>query len=224
MRVTVVVCLTPPPLPVTVMLYVPGTASRNTLTVIVEVPEPGAGIVAGLKVAVTPGGVPEADKLMALLKPPLIVVVMVEVPAPFWPMTSEDGPAEMVKLPAAAAGIANTRRIRKETTKTALLLRITDSKSRLPGKCNADGGWTSGQKDSTSLLPATHKVEAKVKVNGEDCKPFGGTPRTKVTRCGLLNSALAYSAWLSQCRMFSRNWRSLLSGRFMPNLIPRGST
>ena len=51
-----------------------------TAMVIVEVPEPGAGIVVGLKLTVVPEGTPEADKAMALLKPPLTVVVMVEVP------------------------------------------------------------------------------------------------------------------------------------------------
>ena len=48
--------------------------------VMVELPEPGAGIVCGLKLTVVPDGMPEADRLMALLKPPLMVVVMVEVP------------------------------------------------------------------------------------------------------------------------------------------------
>jgi len=48
--------------------------------VIVELPEPGAAIVCGLKLTVVPDGTPEADKLMALLKPPLMVVVIVDVP------------------------------------------------------------------------------------------------------------------------------------------------
>jgi hypothetical protein len=46
----------------------------------VELPEPGAGMVVGLKLAVVFEGKPEADKLMELLKPPLTVVVRVEVP------------------------------------------------------------------------------------------------------------------------------------------------
>ena len=50
------------------------------MIVIVELPEPGAGIVCGLKVTVMPDGAPEADKLIALLKPPLMVVVIVDVP------------------------------------------------------------------------------------------------------------------------------------------------
>ena len=46
----------------------------------VEVPAPGAGMTWGLKLTATPEGIPEADKLMELLNPPLIVVVIVDVP------------------------------------------------------------------------------------------------------------------------------------------------
>jgi hypothetical protein len=48
--------------------------------VIVELPEPGAGIVPGLKLTVVPVGMPVADKLIGLLKPPLMLVVIVDVP------------------------------------------------------------------------------------------------------------------------------------------------
>jgi hypothetical protein len=48
--------------------------------VIVELPPPGAAMVLGLKLTVVPLGAPEAVRLIALLKPPLTVVVMVEVP------------------------------------------------------------------------------------------------------------------------------------------------
>jgi hypothetical protein len=48
--------------------------------VIVELLLPGAGIGLGLKLTVVPDGAPEADSAMALLKPPLMVVVMVDVP------------------------------------------------------------------------------------------------------------------------------------------------
>jgi hypothetical protein len=51
-----------------------------TAIAIVELPPPGAGIVLGLKLTVVPLGAPDADRLIALLKPPLMVVVMVEVP------------------------------------------------------------------------------------------------------------------------------------------------
>lgn len=45
-----------------------------------EEPEPGAGILVGLKAALTPKGRPLAVKEMELLKPPEMVVVMVEFP------------------------------------------------------------------------------------------------------------------------------------------------
>ena len=79
----------------------PTTVLDPTVIVIVELPPPGAAIVLGLKLTVVPLGAPEADKLIALLKPPLTVVVMVEVP--WLPCTtlSEAGAAERVKLGAA---------------------------------------------------------------------------------------------------------------------------
>src|SRR3974377_1191411 len=64
----------------------------------VEVPAPGAGIGSGLKLTVVPEGTPEADRLMALLKPPLMVVVMVEVPWLPWATLREAGEAEIVKF------------------------------------------------------------------------------------------------------------------------------
>ena len=78
--VTVVVRWSPPPLPVTVMGYVPTGVLAPTVMVIAEVPDPGAGIVDGLKLTVVPDGIPDADKVMAPLKPPLIVLVIVDVP------------------------------------------------------------------------------------------------------------------------------------------------
>jgi hypothetical protein len=48
--------------------------------VMVELPEPGAAMVCGLKLTVVPEGTPEADRLTALLKPPLTVVVIFDVP------------------------------------------------------------------------------------------------------------------------------------------------
>ena len=69
-----------------------------TVMVIVELPEPGAGIGLGLKLTVVPDGTPEADKLMELLKPPLMAVVIVDVPwLPCWTL-SDAGEAEIVKL------------------------------------------------------------------------------------------------------------------------------
>jgi hypothetical protein len=45
-----------------------------------ELPPPGAGIVLGLKETVVPEGIPEADRAIALLKPLLTAVVMIDVP------------------------------------------------------------------------------------------------------------------------------------------------
>ena len=70
-----------------------------TVMVIVELPEPGAGIGFGLKLAVVPEGNPEADKAIELLKPPLITVVIVEVPWLPCAIVTEDGEAERVKVP-----------------------------------------------------------------------------------------------------------------------------
>src|SRR5271166_3131866 len=78
--VTVVFCWTPPPLPVTVMGYVPTGVLAPIVIVIVEPPEPGAGIGFGLKLTVVPEGIPDADRLIELLKPPLMAAVIVEVP------------------------------------------------------------------------------------------------------------------------------------------------
>src|SRR5208337_4383638 len=73
-RVTLAFCWIPPPLPVTVMGYVPTAVLLPTVMVMVELPAPGAGIVLGLKLTVVPEGTPDAVRLIALLKPPLMVV------------------------------------------------------------------------------------------------------------------------------------------------------
>ncbi len=62
------------------MGYVPVGVFAPTVMVMLELPEPGAGIICGLKVTVVPDGMPEANRLMGPLKPPLIVEVMVELP------------------------------------------------------------------------------------------------------------------------------------------------
>ena len=78
--VTVVLRWRPPPLPVTVIGYVPNAVLLDTVMVMVELPDPGAAIVCGLKLTPTPEGIPEAERLIELLKPPLTVVVIVDVP------------------------------------------------------------------------------------------------------------------------------------------------
>ena len=74
--VTVVVCVTPPPVAVTVMGWLPAGAFAGTATVMVEVPEPGAGIGLGLKVT----NLRLEDKVIAESNPPDTVVVRVVVP------------------------------------------------------------------------------------------------------------------------------------------------
>jgi hypothetical protein len=64
----------------------------------VELPAPGAGIVLGLKLTVVPVGAPVADRLIALLNPPLTVVVIVEVPGLPCAILRELGDAEIVKV------------------------------------------------------------------------------------------------------------------------------
>jgi hypothetical protein len=66
--------------------------------VIAELPLPGAAIGLGVKLTVVPAGTPAADKLIALSKPPLMVVLMVD--DPWFPCTTLNpaGEAEMVKL------------------------------------------------------------------------------------------------------------------------------
>ena len=95
---TVAVCMIPPPVPVTVIGYVPAVVVEATVMVMLDVPEPGAGTDVGLKLTVTPVGWPLADKAIAELKPPEMAVVIVDVPLLPCTTETEVGAAEMVKL------------------------------------------------------------------------------------------------------------------------------
>ena len=80
---TVVVWVTPPPVAVMVTLDVPAVAVLLAVNVRLEFPLPGAAMDAGLKLAVTPAGRPEAERLTAELNPPEPVVetvVLAELP------------------------------------------------------------------------------------------------------------------------------------------------
>ena len=104
-RETVVVSTVLPVVPVTLMLYVPATVDEATVSVMVEVPAPVIEV--GLKPTVTPVGWPVADKEMAESKPPVTVLVIVEVPALPCATETEAGEAERLKpgvdeLPASA--------------------------------------------------------------------------------------------------------------------------
>lgn len=62
------------------MVEVPAAAVEATVSVSLDVPDPGAAIDAGLKLAVTPVGNPDAASAIAELNPPETAVVMVELP------------------------------------------------------------------------------------------------------------------------------------------------
>ena len=76
---TVVLCESPPPLALIVIVDVPVAAVLLAVKVSVELPEPGAAIDVGLNAAVTPEGSPLAESDMAELKPPETVVETVVV-------------------------------------------------------------------------------------------------------------------------------------------------
>lgn len=88
----------PPPVPVIVIVRVPGVALLLTVTVKVDVPEPGVAIELGLKFTVTRDPCPLADRPTAELKPPEMVVVMVEWPELPRATLRDEGDALMVKL------------------------------------------------------------------------------------------------------------------------------
>ena len=72
--------VTPPPLAVRVMAWLPRVAVELTLTVMVETPAPGFGRGFGLKVTVFPFPSPEAERVIAELKPPKTAVWINELP------------------------------------------------------------------------------------------------------------------------------------------------
>ena len=89
------------------MGYVPAAVLDPTVMVIVELPEPGAGIGFGLKLTVVPDGTPDVDRMTALLNPPLTAVVIVDIP--WFPciILSEAGAAEIVKRGSCAGDTVN---------------------------------------------------------------------------------------------------------------------
>ena len=69
-----------------------------TVTVMLELPEPGAEMVAGLKLTVTPEGMPDAESAIELLKPFSAVVVIVEDPWLPSATDNDEGDAEILKV------------------------------------------------------------------------------------------------------------------------------
>jgi hypothetical protein len=88
----------PPPVPVIVIEYVPVVAEELALNVSVDVPEPGAAMLEGLNVAVTPDGMPEAESATAELKLPLMVEETLAEPVPPCARLTLDGEAESEKF------------------------------------------------------------------------------------------------------------------------------
>ena len=98
-REIVVVLVTPPPVPVIVMVKVPVVAPEVTLIIIAAVPAPGAGIVEGLNATLTPVGTPEAVNATAELNPPETVVVILAWPCAPRATDTLAGAAAIVKVP-----------------------------------------------------------------------------------------------------------------------------
>ena len=94
----VVVVVTPPPLPVMVIVKVPVVAVLDTLIRMEAVPEPPT-MELGTKATVTPAGCPEADKAIVELKPPEGVAVILTAPRPPRATLTFLGFAARVKLP-----------------------------------------------------------------------------------------------------------------------------
>lgn len=91
---TVVFAVFPPPDAVIVMVRLPIAARLPAVTVIVEVLDPGAAILLGLKETLLLPPSPEADKLTAELKLPVIVVVTVTFPDELLATVIDPGDAE----------------------------------------------------------------------------------------------------------------------------------
>ena len=103
----VAVCVLPPPVPLTVTEYVPTGVAAPALSVRVELPEPGAAIVVGLKAYVAPDGSPVAVSATAALKPPVPVELIVAVVEPPWAAVAVDDAASVKS--GAVAVIVNKR-------------------------------------------------------------------------------------------------------------------
>ena len=91
------VWVTPPPVPVTVIVRVPVLACLPTAIVMVDDPVPGAAMGFGLKLTVTRLPCPEADNEMDELKPFKAVVLIVELPEVPRLTVTELGEALIVK-------------------------------------------------------------------------------------------------------------------------------
>jgi hypothetical protein len=87
----------PAPLAVTETLRSPAVPADFRVNVSVLTPEPGAGSVVGVRLAVTPAGTPEMDKAMGELKPARALVVSRTATLPFFVSTELGAPATKEK-------------------------------------------------------------------------------------------------------------------------------
>ena len=81
-KVIVTVFVTPPPAAVTVRFEVPTFAAVPRVSVKVLLPLPGAAMLCGLKLGVTPLGTPDTEIANAAVNPPTACVVRVTVAFP----------------------------------------------------------------------------------------------------------------------------------------------
>src|SRR5208337_3520707 len=86
----------PPPVPVTVIVYVPVAVVEETTRFKTDVPEPVTDV--GLKLAVTPVGWPLAERVTAESKPSTAVTAIVEVPLLPCATETDVGDADRVKV------------------------------------------------------------------------------------------------------------------------------
>src|SRR5579862_379992 len=77
----------------------PIAALLLTANVTVELPLPGAAIMPGLRLTVTPLGTPEADRLIELLNPFRMAVETIELPWLPCVMVSDEGNADRLNVP-----------------------------------------------------------------------------------------------------------------------------
>jgi len=102
----------PLPEPVTMRVYVPGAMTEGTSRVSVELPEPGAGKVMGLKDPVTAFGAvpgrPETDNVTAASNPPVRRGETTTLPLPPCATVTELGDISMLKFAAGEAPLERT--------------------------------------------------------------------------------------------------------------------
>ena len=97
-KLIVAECVCPPPVPLTITLYVPTGVVAPTEIVRVEDPEPGAAIAVGLKFAAAPDGNPEAESEIEELKSPNRLETIVDDPAPPWGIVKDDAEEDNEKF------------------------------------------------------------------------------------------------------------------------------